>query len=110
MTVPLWLHEFSFMLIIINLLNLLPLFPLDGGQIVNLLLFARRPYADVIFKLLAVIAFGSAAFWLSDPILAFLALFVALTIRGGFRLARVYKHSQLPGDPRGRLHTIVVRT
>ena len=92
MTVPLWLHEFSFMLIIINLLNLLPLFPLDGGQIVNLLLFARRPYADVIFKLLAVIAFGSAAFWLSDPILAFLALFVALTIRGGFRLARVYKH------------------
>ena len=105
--VPPWVHELSIMFIIINLLNMLPLYPLDGGQIVNLLLFARRPYADVIFKLMAVAAFAMAAFGLREPILAFLAVFVAITIRGGFRLARVFKHIDYSGinddDEDGRI-------
>lgn len=102
-----WLHELSLMLIIINLLNLLPLYPLDGGQIVSLLLFARRPYADVAFKAVAVIAFGAAAIGLGDGILGFLAVVVALTIRGSFRLGRVFKHvdrSEIPAaDEDGRI-------
>lgn len=93
--VPYWLNFTAIMLIILNLLNLLPLFPLDGGQIVNLLLFARRPYADVIFKIIAVTVFGLAAIRLQEWILLLLGLIVAASIRSSFRLATIFKHIPL---------------
>jgi Zn-dependent protease len=41
------------MFLLINVFNLLPIFPLDGGQLVNLLLFCRNRYAEAIFRGLA---------------------------------------------------------
>ena len=41
---PAWVHTTSMFLIFLNLFNLLPVYPLDGGQIANLLLFSRHPY------------------------------------------------------------------
>jgi tetratricopeptide (TPR) repeat protein/Zn-dependent protease len=37
----------------VNAFNLLPVTPLDGGRVVNLLFFARRPYLAAGFQLLA---------------------------------------------------------
>src|SRR6185437_7902874 len=37
----------------INLFNLLPILPLDGGQIVHMLFFERTPWLDVAFRALA---------------------------------------------------------
>ena len=63
----------------------LGLFLISFGQLVETrLLFSRRPHADVTFKIIAIIAFGSGALWLEDPILTLLAVFVALTIRQKF--------------------------
>jgi Zn-dependent protease len=77
-------------LIVINYLNLLPLFPLDGGRIVNLLLFARYPWADLIFKGITVVLLSLLAILsLGDPILIVLAVAVGMGLPASFRSARV---------------------
>jgi len=107
-SIPFWLSLTGVMLIVINLLNLLPLYPLDGGQIVNLLFFTRRPYADFVFKLAAVAAFAAAALWLREVILGVVAGWVLLGMRSSFRLARVFSQidpARLQDvDENGRIH------
>lgn len=39
--------------LVLNGMNLLPVLPLDGGQVVHALLFARHPLLDVAFRLVA---------------------------------------------------------
>lgn len=82
-------------LVILNYLNLLPIFPLDGGRVVNLLLFSRYPWADLIFKgftvLLIVLLAVAAA---GDPFLLFLAIMVGLSIPNSYRSARILKQLQ----------------
>jgi Zn-dependent protease len=58
-------------LIIINALNLLPLVPLDGGRLVDLLFFSRRPALSAGFQALASVglavlawAGGACVLWL----------------------------------------------
>src|SRR5262249_49228899 len=47
------LYQFVWMLAAINAFNLVPVIPLDGGRLVNLLFFARQPYLAAGFQLLA---------------------------------------------------------
>lgn len=84
---PEWLTETSWMLIGINLLNLFPIYPLDGGKIADLLLFSWSPYTDVIFKLFAVAVLGTIG--IVDPIIFLVAIVVGVTIPLGFRSAKI---------------------
>lgn len=45
----------------INAFNLLPILPLDGGRLLNELLFLRHPWVEVGFKILAVLALATLA-------------------------------------------------
>jgi tetratricopeptide (TPR) repeat protein len=75
-------------LVSLNLLNLLPLYPLDGGKIAYHLLFSRYPLTDVIFKGITVLLFGIAGLK-SSPILLILALATALSIPTSYRTAKI---------------------
>jgi Zn-dependent protease len=89
------LRELSGMLIVLNLLNLLPIFPLDGGKIAHHLWFARYPYADVAFKIVAVgllVLLG----W-DSPIGLPMAFVVALSIPMGFRSAQLDRQLRTAG-------------
>lgn len=70
------LEFLAWMLILINLLNLLPIYPLDGGKIANVLIFAPIPYADLAFKGLA----GLLLFFSGWGIGKFLGLAIVLSI------------------------------
>lgn len=85
---PSWLLETSVMLIVVNLLNLLPVYPLDGGKITSLLL-CRYPYAEVLCKGCAVILL--LWFGRTDFALLFIGLLIGVTIPGSLRYARLYK-------------------
>jgi Zn-dependent protease len=58
-----YMKETAIMLLILNYLNLLPIMPLDGGQVFNVFM-ARFPYLQTIFQsasaLLLAIVFGMA--------------------------------------------------
>ncbi|MBE9115427.1 tetratricopeptide repeat protein [Lusitaniella coriacea LEGE 07157] len=85
-TYPDWVREVSWMLISLNLFNLLPIYPLDGGKVADLLLFSKIPYLGVIFKGFGV-AF-LALLGLLQPILLLFALLIAWTIPNSFRSAQ----------------------
>ena len=82
-----WQHQVSFFLIILNLFNLLPIYPLDGGQIADLLIFSGFPYLGVFFRGLGVLLLGLLGI-AGSPLLLLFAVMIALTIPGSFRTAR----------------------
>jgi Zn-dependent protease len=58
-----WRLRLVFCLVFLNATNLAPLVPLDGGRFLDVMLFARRPYQAVCFRLFAVAGLGLGA-WL----------------------------------------------
>jgi Zn-dependent protease len=89
---PEWLNTTIAMLIGINGINLLPLYPLDGGQVVDVLLCSRHPYSDLGFKLIGI----CISLWLAtiQPISLFFVLTIAITIPDSFQAARLNRHLQ----------------
>ena len=65
-------------LLFINVFNLLPVPPLDGGHVVQQTLFSRSARAEKIFRLLAVLVLGLIAWKLGSWVLGALALFALL--------------------------------
>jgi tetratricopeptide (TPR) repeat protein/Zn-dependent protease len=82
-----WLRAMILMLLSLNLSNLLPLYPLDGGQIIQLLLFSRHPYLTVVFQSIGVLLLGSLG--LLQPVLLIFACLIAFRIPHSFRLAKI---------------------
>ncbi|XGV98080.1 MAG: tetratricopeptide repeat protein [Leptolyngbya sp. BL-A-14] len=103
---PAWVHTTSMMLIFLNLFNLLPVYPLDGGQIANLLLFSRHPYLAVLFQSIGVLLLMLLG--LGKPTFLVFAGVVALTIPNSFRVAKLRKKlASVPvGDRDQLLHAI----
>ncbi len=74
---PGWLNEFLIASLVINYLNLLPLMPLDGGRVLETLVFARHPRLRFGFAAVCCVAlFGLGAF-LDDIVLRVVAVLIA---------------------------------
>jgi len=91
------LHTLLFQVLLIDLyllaFNMLPVYPLDGGQILRSLLWfllgrARSLMAAAILGLVGVIGFVALAFLMQSPWLGVLAVFMLLNCWGGLMHAR----------------------
>jgi Zn-dependent protease len=72
--------EYAIMSFALNYLNLLPVFPLDGGKIVQTLLFNRYPKAQFYFFLVSLLIIIISALLLKSIILGVFALLLFLAI------------------------------
>jgi len=86
----------------LNLLNLLPILPLDGGRFFEVLVFGRRPMLDIAFRVVAILALA----WLAAhgiTILYVPAGLFALTLprhaRVAFLAARLGRTRRYAADP-----------
>jgi Zn-dependent protease len=74
--------------IVINALNLLPIVPLDGGRIAELLFFARFPRASFGFFVAGVLALLGAAVTLEEPFMGVIGVLFALSLPFQWKLAQ----------------------
>ncbi|MBI3203870.1 MAG: hypothetical protein HYZ29_20185 [Myxococcales bacterium] len=69
-----WLRPTVLHLLTVNAFNLLPIGPLDGGRLVNMALFSRRPFLQVLFAVPTSIGLGAWAYVQRDWFLGALAV------------------------------------
>jgi Zn-dependent protease len=81
-------ESLAWMLIGLNLANLLPILPLDGGKIAHLVLFSRVPILDVVFRGAGVFFLGLLGVF-GSPLLLALAVAVAIGIPNSYRTAQL---------------------
>ena len=99
-------HAFLRALLLINLglliFNLLPIYPLDGGQILRSLLWfvvgrARSLMAAVVIGFVGVAGLLFLAAWMHSGWLGILAVFILMSCWGGLRQAQaLYRLAELP--------------
>lgn len=87
------------MLVALNLFNLLPVEPLDGGNLMAEILFKRHPVLELLFILFAVMALTALAGWLGSFILGGLALLMLVSCSHRWRLARIAQRLRKEGTP-----------
>lgn len=86
-----FVYKLSIMFIYLNALNLLPLFPFDGGRFMSEMFFIRNRYFEFIFKVIAVSIFIIAAIEFQDFILAFIGITLFFSIGTSYKLALLAK-------------------
>lgn len=88
--------DLALALVWVNALNLLPLFPLDGGRLFQALFMARRPNLTGWVRLLTAIAFGSCAWnsgsWFLWLVTAFLTVQIPI-VAGQARAAADFRRA-----------------
>ncbi|MES2583026.1 MAG: site-2 protease family protein [Pseudomonadota bacterium] len=76
-TGPGWLTEFLVASLVINYLNLLPLMPLDGGRVLETLVFARHPRLRFGFAAICCALLFGLGTLLDDTVLRVVAVLIA---------------------------------
>jgi len=79
------------MFILINGFNLLPIYPLDGGRFMETVIFSRHSVVEIIFKILATLAFVGLALRLSSITLGILAFVTLVATREAYYQARIVR-------------------
>lgn len=80
--------------LVVNFINLLPIMPLDGGRVTELLFFSRFPRASFAFFVAGVVALFALAVALRDPVSGFIALVLTLSLSFQWRLMQISRALQ----------------
>jgi tetratricopeptide (TPR) repeat protein/Zn-dependent protease len=95
-------YEVATMLIYVNAFNLLPIVPLDGGQLFQLVVFSRKRSLEVGFSFLAAAAMIALAVWAGSWVLGIVGGFTILTLstrKLALAKAEPLRELALPSDP-----------
>jgi Zn-dependent protease len=76
-----WLVELSFLFLFLNVINLLPIDPLDGGQLFKLMVNRKRDLFLLIFALLSSFALIGIGFLINSWMMIVFGFFMAIKIR-----------------------------
>jgi len=82
------LHSAEMVLLAINVFNLLPLVPLDGGRLLQMVIFSRSPILEAAFLVLASLGLGWIAYTIESEILMLVGLLGLLRVPNRFQVAR----------------------
>lgn len=91
---PDWLLNAASIAVVINAFNLLPFLPLDGGRIVDLLLFREFPLLRVLFSGVSALVIAITSFVAGIPVLRYVAIsmlvraFLDLKLVGVVKMAK----------------------
>ncbi len=92
------LKELGLLFIIINYLNLLPIYPLDGGKIVEILFLLRYPKAQFYFYVIGTLLTGLATIYFHDPILFIFLFAITLGLFQSYKISKLLAKSKRKED------------
>ncbi len=92
-----FLEQISWMLVFLNLLNLLPIYPLDGGQLLNRVFMNDHNLVGKIFFLLSVILFSWFAIHFHFLPLLFFPAYMLYKMWGNFRYEKIIEKIETEG-------------
>ena len=104
------LREYALMSFVINYINLLPIYPLDGGKVVQTLLFTRYPKLQYYFFLTSLTVIIFSAIFFESPLMALFAGALFLSINHNANLAKLLgmlQREKLDGDMRQKAINVV---
>lgn len=108
---PPWAMQAAQIALFINLFNLLPIEPLDGGRLVNLAIFNHQPRLHSIFYVGGVVAFAWLAYRMGGTFMWVMVVLLALAIPARLRenraLSRVLAQRPLSQDEDSRAHLAI---
>lgn len=81
--------KFALMFIFLNAFNLLPFFPLDGGRLLQEVLFSRNRYFELVFRVLAALMLMAMGFFGGLWVLGILGVINLFTVGIPFKIARI---------------------
>ncbi|MFT3733723.1 MAG: site-2 protease family protein [Rhodocyclaceae bacterium] len=82
----------------VNLFNLLPITPLDGGRLLEISLLGRRPRVRFGFAVASLLGFMALAVWAESSALWFAIALLGINVRNQWQLLGI---QQKPAEPEG---------
>ena len=89
------LSRFAMLSFVINIFNLIPIYPLDGGKFLDSVLFSRSPRVESVVRVLAVIVLGLLAFVMKSPLFGVIAFLTLVSISATNIQTRVIRRLNL---------------
>jgi Zn-dependent protease len=84
-----WLQSSGLVALLLNVINLLPVLPLDGGWYLHAILFCRHMWLEVGFRVLAVATLAGYGVWANSPLWIWLGAVMAVALPRSIRVARI---------------------
>ncbi len=81
--------EYAFVSIVVNYLNLLPIYPLDGGKIVETLLLLRYPKVQFYFYVVGLLVLIVAMIAFRDALLFIFVVLLALGLGQSYKVSKL---------------------
>lgn len=91
------LMKIALVTLILNGFNLLPILPLDGGRMMQTLLFSRHFALDIVFRVLAGLAVLGIGLLVHDRFFAILGGIMLVGIPAAWKLGRIAEHLKRQG-------------
>jgi Zn-dependent protease len=97
---PVW-HEIGITAVVLNYVNLLPVTPLDGGRVVELLFLQRMPLAGAAFLLASAVVAGLAGLAFGDGVVIGLSVLMLVAVPARWRVGAAVHGAarRLPARP-----------
>lgn len=77
-----WMIEWSFLFLFINIINLVPIDPLDGGQLFKLMMNKKRDLFLMVFALISSLVLIGIGFLLNSWLMVAFGFFMGIRVRG----------------------------
>lgn len=83
--------QLGVMLVVLNVMNLIPVDPLDGGQLMRVLFFGKYEIVQLVFTLISVVGVVGLGLYFNSWILILFGLFLGFRIKSKHKLYLIRK-------------------
>jgi Zn-dependent protease len=96
------INKIGFFLLLINLFNMLPFMPFDGGHFFNHVLFSRNRHLESVFAAFGVVGLAATGYFLDFPLLYAVAFFALIAVPHTAKMRALTEEVRVGGvsDPR----------